>query len=259
MLSVIIFHFDANYSLFSQLINLYYRTVKQLIFILAIIFLFTECKGPLSAPEAKEVKPGMHKVVVNEVIQAGGYTYLNVSEKRKKIWLALPAMQAVKGDQFYFNGGLQMTDFFSKELNRTFPSVLFLENVNKEPIPEKNAGMNNTTLTTRVRIERINISIEPGEGCVSIAKLLADKSTYSQKRVRVRGKITKFNAAIMGRNWIHVQDGSEYNGAFDLTITTDSELAVGDTVTFEGRITLKKDFGYGYFYDVIMEDGKLVK
>ena len=235
------------------------RTVKQLIFFLAIIFLSAGCKGPLSAPGSAETKPGVHKVVVNEVINAGSYTYLNVSEKRKKIWLAVPGMQATKGDKISYSGGLEMINFFSKELNRTFPSVLFLESVNTEPIPGESSGMKNNTHVGEVKTEKIDISIAPGEGCISLAKLLETKAGYSGKTVRVVGKITKYNPDILGKNWVHIQDGSEFNGAFDLTITTDSQLAVGDTVTFEGKITLKKDFGYGYLYDVIMEDGKLIR
>ena len=234
-------------------------TLKQLFFVLALIFFSAGCKGPLSAPGSAEAKPVVHKVVVNEVINAGGFTYLNVSEKRKKIWLAVPEMKAAKGDKISYSGGLEMINFFSKELNRTFQSVLFLESVNSMPVSGENAGMTSRDHVGEVKTEKINISIEPGEGCISLAKLLETKAGYSGKTVRVKGKITKYNPDILGKNWIHIQDGSEFNGAFDLTITTDSRLAVGDTVMFEGKITLKKDFGYGYFYDVIMENGKLIR
>jgi hypothetical protein len=60
----------------------------------------------------------------------------------------------------------------------------------------------------------------------------------------------------MGKNWIHVQDGSEFNGEFDLTITTNAVAEVGQTITFEGTIALDKDFGYGYVYSILMEDAK---
>ena len=233
--------------------------MKQLLFILALILLSAGCKGPLSVPGTAEGKPGVHKVIVNEVIHAGGFTYLNVSEKRKKIWLAVPEMQAAKGDKISYNGGLEMKDFFSKELHRTFPSVLFLESVNNESTRGESVVTKNNAHTGEVKTEKINISIEPGKGCISLAKLLETKAGYSGKTVKVMGIITKYNPEILGKNWIHIQDGSEFNGAFDLTITTDSQLAVGDTVTFEGKITLKKDFGYGYFYEVIMEDGKLIR
>jgi hypothetical protein len=233
--------------------------VKHLLFVLAVITLSAGCKGPLSTPEPSETKPGVHKVVINEVLQAGEYTYLNVSEKRKKIWLAVPAMQASKGEKVSFIGGLVMTDFKSKELNRTFPSVLLLDGVTREPKKGENYVIMNSQHPVQVKTEKIKISIEPGEGCITIAKLMEAKSEYSGKTVRVKGKITKFNAEILGKNWIHIQDGTEFSGAYDLTITTDSQVAVGDTVTFEGKIALKKDFGYGYFYDVIMEEGKLIR
>jgi hypothetical protein len=233
--------------------------VKHLIFVFAVITLSAGCKGPLSSPESSETKPGVHKVVVNEVLQAGEYTYLFVSEKSKKIWLAVPAMQASKGDKVSYSGGLVMTDFHSKELNRTFPSVLLLEGVTREPIKGDNSALMSGQHPVQVKTEKMNISIDQGEGCITIAKLLEAKSEYSGKTVRVKGKITKFNPAILGKNWIHIQDGSEFTGAYDLTITTDSQVTVGDTVTFEGKIALKKDFGYGYFYDVIMQDAILVR
>jgi hypothetical protein len=244
---------------FRSLLILNDKTVKQLVFILVIIFFSAGCKGPLASPGKTETKQGLHKVVVDEVIQAGEYTYLNVTEKRKKIWLAVFSLQAAKGDRFYYRGGLLMTDFFSKELNRTFPSVVLLESISREAVPGKNGGINNSNGPVRVKAEKMNISIEPGERCISIAKLIEDKAVISGKTVRLKGKVTRYNPAILGKNWIHIQDGTELNGVFDLTITTDSQLTVGDTVTFEGKIILNKDFGYGYSYDVLMEDGKLIR
>ena len=233
--------------------------VKQLIFVLTVIVLSAGCKGPLSAPPASDSKSGVHNAVVNEVLQAGGYTYLKVIEKRKETWLAVPGMKAMKGDKLSYSGGMEMTDFVSKELNRTFPSVLFLEGVNMGSTAGESNPMASRQSPGAIKTEKINISIAPVEGCITIAKLLEDKATYSDKIVKVTGKVTKFNPAIMGKNWIHLQDGTDYKGEFDLTITTDAQFNVGDTVIFEGKITLRKDFGYGYYYDVIMEDGKLIK
>ncbi|PLW99344.1 MAG: nucleotide-binding protein, partial [Marinilabiliales bacterium] len=74
----------------------------------------------------------------------------------------------------------------------------------------------------------------------------------------IRGKVTKFNSKIMNRNWIHLQDGTGNSGGFDFTATTSDEVNVGDIITIEGVITLEKDFGAGYFYDIIMESGKVI-
>jgi hypothetical protein len=106
----------------------------------------------------------------------------------------------------------------------------------------------------RLTPARVDVDIEKSEGAVSIAELLSEKKKYNGKVVTVSGKVTKVNKAIMGRNWIHLQDGTDYEGEYDLTITTVLEPAEGDIVTLTGKIILDKDFGYGYFYDILMED-----
>lgn len=111
----------------------------------------------------------------------------------------------------------------------------------------------------QVTPEKVNVKVEPCDGCLTIAKLMENKKSQSGKVVKVKGSVTKFNPQIMGKNWVHIQDGSEFNGTFDLTITTDLEVVVGQTVTFEGKIALDKDFGYGYSYNVLMEEGKIVQ
>ncbi len=233
--------------------------MKKLLILLAIIIFYSGCKGPLSNNGNSQSKTGVHKVVVEEIIQAGKYTYLYVSEKRNKIWVAVPSVQVSKGDKVTFTGGMEMVDFHSKELDRTFPSVLFLEGINMESGNTKTVSTGNVQNGAKVKPERADVSIDPGDGCISIAKLLESGSDYEGKKVKVRGIITKVNSGILNKNWIHIQDGTEYNGRFDLTITTNSEPAMGDTVTFQGNISLKKDFGYGYFYELIMEDGQLTK
>ena len=109
-----------------------------------------------------------------------------------------------------------------------------------------------------VHSEKINVTVEICEGCIKISDLLTNKKDYSGKVIKVKGQVTKFNPGIMGKNWVHIQDGSEFQGEFDLTITTDIQTSVGELITFEGEIALNKDFGYGYFYNVLMEDGKSV-
>ena len=103
------------------------------------------------------------------------------------------------------------------------------------------------------------INVKPENGSITIADLYTNRAKYEGKEVKVRGKITKYNEGIMGKNWAHIQDGTKDGENFDLTVTTQAQLHKGDIVTFEGKITLKKDFGAGYFYPVIMQDAKVVK
>ena len=108
-------------------------------------------------------------------------------------------------------------------------------------------------------ITKADVKVEPCADCITIGRLLADKKSFSGKTIRVKGQVTKINEQIMGKNWIHIQDGTDAEGAYDLTITTAQTAAVGEIVTFEGKIALEKDFGYGYFYKVLMEEGQIIK
>jgi len=130
----------------------------------------------------------------------------------------------------------------------------------KESFNKKDQGkaMEGQKHQAQVITEKIDVKVEPCAECVTIAKLVSDKKSYEGKTIKVRGQVTKFNSGIMGKNWVHIQDGSESQGSFDLTITTDVTASPGETVTFEGKIILDKDFGYGYFYKILMEDGKSV-
>jgi predicted RNA-binding protein len=109
-----------------------------------------------------------------------------------------------------------------------------------------------------VQTEKVNITLEPCEGCIRISDLFADKNGFSGKVIRIKGIVRKFNPEIMGKNWVHIQDGTEFEGGYDLTITTNQMVSLDETVTFEGKIVLNKDFGYGYFYNILMEDAKPV-
>lgn len=82
----------------------------------------TEGKG---GPEAQLPQ----KAKVLSTIDAAPYTYLEVSQNKKTLWLAATAVPAKKGDVIRFDDGMPMTNFHSKTLNRTFPSVLFVNRV----------------------------------------------------------------------------------------------------------------------------------
>jgi len=133
---------------------------------------------------------------------------------------------------------------------------LVKESFAKEDPNQKNMALQNHK--GNVMQEKIDVVVEPCGECITIAKLLTGKQSYSGKVIKIKGKVTKFNPSIMGKNWVHIQDGTEFEGGFDLTVTTDIQASVGETITFEGKIVLDKDFGYGYFYNVLMEDGKSV-
>ena len=112
--------------------------------------------------------------------------------------------------------------------------------------------------SSTISAEKLDITVEVAKDGINIAELISGKKSYKGKTVRIRGQVTKYNADIMDKNWIHLQDGTEQDGQYDLTITSDLTVEVGDLVTFEGKIALDRDFGFGYFYEIIMEEAKII-
>ena len=107
-----------------------------------------------------------------------------------------------------------------------------------------------TVETTDVDLSGITVA----EGGQTVGDVYAKKAELNGKPVKVRGKVVKFSPQIMGKNWIHIQDGTGETGANDLTVTTSSMADTGDTVLISGMLSVDKDFGYGYAYEVIVED-----
>jgi hypothetical protein len=103
--------------------------------------------------------------------------------------------------------------------------------------------------------------IAKAEGGKTVAEVFAEKDSLAGQPVTVRGKVVKANSGIMGKDWLHVRDGSGAEGSNDLTVTMAAgatpAAGVGDTVLVTGTVALNKDFGMGYAYDVIVEDAKV--
>ena len=110
-----------------------------------------------------------------------------------------------------------------------------------------------------VPAQALNLSgIAKAEGGKTIAEVFAQKDQLAGQKVVFRGKVVKTNPRIMGKNWLHVRDGSGAEGSNDLTVTTAGAAPmVGDTVVVSGPVVLNKDFGMGYSYDVIIEDAEV--
>ncbi|MCX7087089.1 MAG: hypothetical protein NTV00_03435 [Methylococcales bacterium] len=113
--------------------------MKYLMFILALASAFAVSaeKLPAGHPSvngnnlAKQVSSEAlaQKAKVIEVINVPQYTYLEVSQNNQSRWIAAPSVDVKKEDVIAFNDGAMMTDFYSKTLDRTFPSIAFVNQV----------------------------------------------------------------------------------------------------------------------------------
>lgn len=214
---------------------------------------------------------GLTTVKVQEVEQVASYTYLLVKAKGPEYWIAVPTMDAKVGETYQYQGGMLMEDFHSKELDRTFDKVLFLEalfssseavpgmQATQQAMPSGHPSVQEATPGSTVKTEKADVSFEATEGTTPIAKIYASPGDYDGKTVRVRGVVTKYNPAIMERNWIHLQDGTDHDGKFDLTATSNEGFVEGAVITLEGVLAVNKDFGYGYSYEILLEQAKAVE
>ena len=233
-----------------------YRLVSIL---LIFIFTIAACQKAKEKKAEAQMPTTGHKVKILEVIQATSYTYLKVAENDKDYWMAIAKSNSIKEDDIiYYNAALEMKNFKSEDLNRTFETILFVDNISDKPIKSPHGMPAQSPMQRRISKKDASISIDPISGGITIAELYANSELYSNKKIKIKGQVTKINTAIMGRNWVHLQDGSEHNGQFDLTVTTQANVKVGDIVVFEGFINQNKDFGAGYSYDLIMEEAKLI-
>lgn len=235
--------------------------MKSILVVLVMLVAFTGCVKKNKVPTAQNVNnPAMHEVKVEEVVQTSNYTYMRVKENDAEKWIAVNRQEAAPGEVYYYETGLEMRNFNSKELNRTFETVYFVEGLSKEPTAAHvHEGAEAIKPVQATLTQKEGISVTPAVEGLSIAKLYADRNKYDGKTIKMKGQVVKINDQVMDRNWIHIQDGTNDSGNFDLTVTTKDSVKLDEVVTFEGTISLKKDFGYGYFYEVIMEDAKVIR
>lgn len=234
------------------------------LFLTAIISIFLFSCDSNNRRDMSGADPNNHKVKAIDVVQTSAYTYIYVDENGAEYWIAVTAMDAREGEVYYFTDALEMSNFYSKELDWNFDKIYFVGDISTKPIPARSqqagtGGMPSLHDETKTTSAKKDLNIQPREGSITIAELYANRKRYDSKVVKLVGEVTRFNAEIMNRNWVHIQDGSSDDGNYDITITTNDFVRVGDQVIVEGKLTLDKDFGAGYFYSLIVENAKVDK
>lgn len=214
------------------------------------------------AAPASQAKTG----TVVETMNAAGYTYVQVDTGSEKIWAAAPEFQVKVGDSVAVPEGMPMPNYHSKTLNRDFDVVYFVpavmvggaEGMAAAVAPATGEMPSGHPPISAPKAEDVDLSgIAKAEGGKSVEEIYTGKGELAGKEIAVRGKVVKFSPDIMGKNWVHLQDGTGGEGTNDLTVTTSATAKVGDTVLVSGVLTADKDFGHGYQYDLIIEDAKV--
>jgi len=228
--------------------------MKKLISLIMVFLFISACSA--DKKENKKLPAGVHKVTVTQVNDAAGYSYMKVKENNQEYWIATNQMKVKKGDVIYFSQTLLMKNFHSKTLNKTFDKILFVQDATKNPAV---FAIKNMPPIVIDRSPQAKLEGKKFAGKFTVAQIYKKKKELAGKVVEVSGKVVKFNPNIMGRNWVHITDGTKFKGKNDLLITTDEMVQKGDKVSFKGVVVPGKDFGAGYAYEVLLESGKLIK
>ena len=202
---------------------------------------------------------------VLETMDSAGYTYAKLQTTNGPVWVAVRQTKVKVGEPMTVTGASLMQGFTSKTLGRTFDKIYFGMHANvgggagaanaAKPADAKAAQR---TKSKKVAIDK-PIPKAEGDTGHTVAEIHTNKDALSGKTVSVRGKVSKFNAGIMGKNWLHLQDGTSTEGHIDITVTTQDTAKVGDVVLVKGTLATDKDFGAGYKYDAIIEKAKIEK
>jgi len=190
-----------------------------------------------------------HTGKVLEHMDSGGYTYMKIDEKGDSYWIAVSNIEISDGAHIRFEEQMWMDNFTSKTLNRTFKKLMFASHVTDAKA--KRLPHMQPQHTTK----EVTKSLYPLPGAQTVVELYHQGKTLNGKKVTLHGKVAKVSRMIMGKNWVHIVDGTR-TGENDRIVFTSTQTPpnIGDVVTAEGILASEKDFGYGYFYQVIVEE-----
>jgi hypothetical protein len=231
--------------------------------------------SPRLAAEAGDPAPGDLTGTVLETMDAGGYTYLRLQTGAGPVWAAVTQAKVAKGDRVEVEGAITMEDFESPTLGRRFDRIVFGALAPTavgapgraapagEAVPPAMvtglAAQHAAAAAGPAEVGPIQLARAPSPDGKTIAEVFAGRAALDATSVAVRGKVVKFSPGIMGRNWLHLRDGtgSPERKDHDLTVTMAEMAAVGDVVLVRGIVRKDRDFGAGYTYPVIVEEAKL--
>ena len=238
---------------------------------------------------------------VIQTMDSGGYTYAELETGKGKLWAAVRQTELKQGQDVTVLGATLMRGFKSKTLDRTFDEIYFgqlkggagaaaagegaMGGAAKMPAGHPpsdkvhgvqagaKAGMVHGQGATGDAKRPPGAQKQPqmdvgdalekaaGPDGRTVAEIFAQGKDLKDKQVTVRGKVVKINRGIMGRNWVHLQDGSGSvdKGDHDLTVTTKGDAKLGEVLLVKGTLRTDKDFGAGYKYAVMLEDAEFTR
>ena len=194
---------------------------------------------------------------VLEIKDVDSYTYLRLKTKDGETWAAVTTAAVKKGATVTIENAMVMNNFESKTLKKTFPSIVFGSLGGAAVATGTGAMGSKMAMASAADTTPIKVAKASGTNAYTVADVVTKATQLKDQPVKVNGQVVKYNAGIMGKNWIHLRDGSGTAANNDVLVTTAAPAKVGDQVTVSGMVRNDKDFGAGYSYKVLIEDATL--
>lgn len=249
------------------------KTLLAICMIIATTFAWADENSAANHPKSAV------KGEVLEVINVANFTYLRLKTTNGETWAAIVQSKVEQGSTVTIENALVMSNFESKALKRTFPSIIFgslagaptSSSASSAMSPAANpstsassshiGGMSSSLMPKKMEAPSADIHVKKASGpdAKTVAEIMSKGAELRDKTVLVRGKVVKYNEGIMGKNWIHLRDGtgSVEKETNDVLVTSSSPAKLGAIVTAKGVVHTDKDFGAGYSYKVLVEDATL--
>jgi len=237
------------------------RILVFVVSIVSVLVLQTTANSASPTTGADSAQAGISGKVV-DTMDSGGYTYVQLEQDGKKLWVALPKTAVKKGQMITVSPGMVMENFESKTLKRKFDRIVFSGGIISDKPNVAGEKKSEGSKGNVPAAEKISVTKAAGPNAYTIAEIYQKKKTLSGKSVSVKAKVVKVTTGIMNMNWVHLQDGTgkAADGTNDIVATSTAEVpATGDIVTASGTLAADKDFGSGYKYAVLIEKATFKK
>jgi hypothetical protein len=256
---------------------------------LSLILSLLACDPAPPEPAAPAPAPGLYGInspmpgaaaatgaltgIVVENLAAGPYTYTRATlADGTEAWAAATGTPPAVGATVTIATSLPMRDFHSEALDRDFPLVYFVSSYGGDAeltVPTTGAALPPGHPDVAAPAAGAPGAPHPGDpvvgkapvtpaGTRKVADVWAQRASLGGREVTLSGEVVKSTTAVMGRNWLHIRDGSGAEGTNDLTVTTSGTAAIGDHVQITGVVALDQDFGAGYSYPVLITDASVL-
>lgn len=224
--------------------------------------------------------------MIVETMNSSGYTYMLVDSGTEKTWVAIPETKTAKGEKITYKSGMLMKNFSSTTLNKTFDSIIFSPGLEGGKSAQVGADAADDSFAAAVKSEsprtaapapatelsggslgavtpfqEISVPKSSADNGYSVEEVFSEAKKLNGKKITLHGVVTKVSPNIMGRNWVHLQDGTgdPMQNTHDIVATTSELPELNSKITVEGILAAEKDFGAGYKYAAIIEQATITK